>query len=293
MAALAVPLRAILLALIVHSLWGGNPVAVKFSLQAFPPLTSAFIRFVLGAACVVLWARWHRIRIWPTRAEWPGLALIGVLFTVQIAAMNIGIHLSSGSIAAVLIATNPLFASLFAHFYFSGDRLAPRRGAGLGIAFVGVALVLLQGKHWDSRHIIELGSAIMLFSAMLLGGRTILTARLVQNIDPARVVAWQMLVSLPLFAGGAYLWETIAWSRLDWRVVLSLLYQGVIIAGLGFTVIASLLKRYPPSVMASFNFVAPISGVLLSIWLLGDAPGWNLLAGLLCVGLGLFLIARR
>ena len=290
---LAVPLQAIAISLLIHTLWGGNPVAVKFSLLVFPPLWTAFFRFSIAIVCVGIWARLAGVSIWPMRHEWPALALIATLFTVQIAAMNIGFDLTTGSMASVLIATNPLFAALFAHFLIAGDRMTLAKSAGLLVAFFGTALVLVAGAGgFDLAHG-ALGNVICLASACLLGGRLIVSARVLQRMDEARVVLWQMILSLPLFALGGALFETIRWQAMDWRPVAGLLYQGVIVAGLGFSVSFYLMKRYAPSVMVSFNFVSPIAGVLLSGWLLGDAISGHLWAGMLLVAAGLFLIARR
>ena len=93
-AILAVPLPAIAIAVLVHILWGGNPVAVKYSLLAFPPLWTAFFRFLIAIACVGIWAKMRGVPILPARHEWPALLFIGVLFTVQIATMNIGFDLT-------------------------------------------------------------------------------------------------------------------------------------------------------------------------------------------------------
>ena len=71
-----------------------------------------------------------------------------------------------------------------------------------------------------------------------------------------------------------------------------LLYQGVVIAGLGFMVISYLLSRYAPSVITSFNFVSPISGVLLSAVLLGDEITPAIIGGVICVGAGLYFVSR-
>jgi len=46
-------------------------------------------------------------------------------------------------------------------------------------------------------------------------------------------------------------------------------------------------------VMISFGFISPISGVLLSALLLGDALTWDLAAGTALVGIGLIILARR
>jgi drug/metabolite transporter (DMT)-like permease len=102
-----------------------------------------------------------------------------------------------------------------------------------------------------------------------------------------------MILSLPLFALGGFAFETIRWQAVAWEPVAGLLYQGVIVAGLGFSVSFYLMKRYAPSIIISFNFISPIAGVLLSAWLLGDLITGYLWAGLLLVAGGLFLIARR
>ena len=292
-AILAVPLQAIAIAVVIHILWGGNPVAVKYSLLAFPPLWTAFFRFVIAILCVGIWAKIIGVSIWPARHEWPALLLIGALFTVQIATMNIGFDLTTGSMGAVLIATNPIFAALFAHFLIAGDRLNVIKSVGLLVAFVGTALVLTRGG--SDLHLAQgtWGNVILLMSACLLGGRLIYSARVLQRMDEARVVLWQMILSLPLFALGGLAFETIRWHAIAWEPLAGLVYQGVVVAGLGFSVAFYLMKRYAPSVIVSFNFVSPIAGVLLSAWLLGDVIAGHLWAGMLLVAVGLFLIARR
>jgi len=289
---MAVPLQAIVIAVLIHILWGGNPVAVKYSLLVFPPLWTAFFRFAIAIVCVAIWAKMSGVSIWPARHEWRPLALIGTLFTVQIAAMNIGFDLTTGSMGAVLIATNPIFAALFAHILIAGDRLSAVKSIGLLVAFAGSALVLMRGSGDLQLAHGAWGNVILLMSACLLGGRLIVSAKVLQRMDPARVVLWQMILSLPLFALGGFLFETIQWHAIAWEPLAGLAYQGVIVAGLGFSVSFYLMKRYAPSVIISFNFISPIAGVLLSAWLLGDVIAGHLWAGMLLVAVGLFLIAR-
>ncbi len=286
----SIPARAVLAALAIHTLWGGNPVAVKLGLEAFPPLWSGLLRFALGGACVAAWARYARIPLGPTRAEWPGLLAIGVLFTLQIALMNYGFSATSAVNGSVLIATNPLFGVLFAHFLVPGDRLRPRRALGTLVAFAGVALVLTRGTAPGATgH----GDWIVLASACLLGLRLALSGRLLKRVNEARLAFWQMVVSLPLFAAGALATETIRFERIGAAPVAGILYQGVVVAGLAFTVNFALIRRYTPSVVISFNFVAPVAGVLLGMTILGEHPTSGLLGGMLLVAVGLLLIARR
>ena len=280
-----------LAALAIHTLWGGNPVAVKLGLEAFPPLWSGFLRFVLGCACVALWARFSGISLLPPRKERAGLAAIGVLFTVQIALMNIGFGLTSASNSAVLIATNPLFGVLFAHLLVPGDRVSPMRALGVAIAFAGTALVLARGV--PPVHGGGLGDWIVLASAALLGLRLAFGGRLLKKYDYVRLTFWQMAVSLPLFLFGGLAFETIRWEAIGPKPVLGILYQGIVVAGLAFTVNYHLIRKYTPSVMISFNFVAPVAGVLLGVAVLGESLTAGLVGGMVLVAAGLVFIARR
>ena len=291
--ALSVPLGAVLVSLVIHSLWGGNPVAVKFSLIAFPPLTTAFLRFAIGIACIALWARWRGVRLLPEKGEWRPLWIVALLFAVQIASMNVGFHHTSGAMGSVLIATNPLFAVVFAHFLVAGDRMTAARALGLLVAMAGTSLVLLGDADVAALDPGAVGNWIVLSSAVMLGLRLSLSARFVRRIDPTKVAIWQMVLSLPLFGAGALLLEEIAWDRVGIGPIAGLLFQGVVIAGVGFTVSYHLMKRYTPSVMMSFNFVSPVAGVLFAAWLLGDRIGPFLLAGMALVAVGLYLVARR
>lgn len=206
--------------------------------------------------------------------------------------MNIGFDLTSGINAAILISTNPLFAALFAHILISNDRLTVMRSTGLIIAFGGVCLVLLQTTD-QSLRVGSIGDWFCLASAGLLGYRLIVSANIMKTLDPFRLALWQMVFSLPFYALIGMFTETIQWSAFSFEVVLSLLFQGVVVAGLGFMASLWLISRYQPSVMAGFNFLSPISGVLLATVLLGESINVFVGVGTGLVAVGMVLITLR
>ena len=286
-------LGTVVLAVAVHSLWGGNAVAIKLSLEAFPPMWTAFLRFSIAIACVALWAGFRGIPMRPKRSEWWWLVLLGVFFSIQIGLMNIGFERTSGSIGSILMATNPIFAALWAHLLVAGDRLTRQRIIGLFVAFLGAAVVILQSGHIDGATVIGVGSGLVFLSAALLGGRLAYTGRLLQRMDEVRVVLWQMVISVPVFGVAALMSENIVWERVGLTPIAGIVYQGLVVAGLGFMLLTYLMKRYSTSVITSFNFVSPISGVLLSVLLLGDQMTFHVLVGVALVGTGLYLVARH
>lgn len=282
----------ILVAVTIHFLWGGNPVAVKFSLEVFPPLWTGFLRFLVASCCVGIWAHFRGVGLWPSRHEWPALLLIGGLFAVQIALMNTGFDRTGAAMGSVLIATNPLFAVFFTHLLVAGDRLNARRSLGLALAMAGTCVTLLWDVGPAGMDLVAAGNWLVLLSALLLGLRLALSARALKNMDETRVVLWQMLIPLPLFAIGGALTEDIRWDNLGWKPLAGLAYQGVVVAGIGFTTMFYLIRRYTPSVIMSFNFVSPMAGVLLAGWLLDESLGASVLLGMALVALGLTLVAR-
>lgn len=289
----SVPARAVLAALLIHVLWGANPVAIKVGLEAFPPLWSAFLRFALGIACVAAWARAVGIRLAPPREEWSTHFWLGLLFTAQIAVMYAGFAATSAVNGAVLIATNPLFGALFAHLFVSGDRLTPVRALGATVAFAGTALVLLRGAGPQALETTTYGDWLVLASACLLGLRLALAGRALKCVNDVRLALWQMTVSLPLFLAGALALETVRVENIGLAPVVGIAYQGVVVAGLAFTVNFYLMRRYTPSVIISFNFIAPVAGVALGVWLLGERVTPGLLGGMGLVAVGLALVVRK
>ena len=131
-----IPLVAVVAAIVIHILWGANPVAVKMGLVAFPPLWSAFFRFAIGVVCIAIWAMALGTRLWPENREWPGLIILALWFMIQIGLMNFGINFTSGASAAIMTATYPLFSGILAHFMIAGDRLDKAKTVGLLIAFL-------------------------------------------------------------------------------------------------------------------------------------------------------------
>jgi len=164
-----IPLMAVAVALFINILWGANPVAVKIGLVAFPPMWSAFFRFAIGSLCIAIWDRANGIRLWPHRTEWRGLSILAVWFMTQIGIMNFGIDLTSGASAAIMMATFPMIAGIFAHFMIAGDRLTFARTAGLLIAFLGVGLVLTGGQIPQELTRANVGDLVLLVSTILLG----------------------------------------------------------------------------------------------------------------------------
>ena len=284
--------RAGALALLLSTLWAGNPVANKAGLDDAGPMRLGWLRFAIGGVVVLIYAVATRQSFRVLRHEWVPLALLGTLFTVQLAFMNIGHDFSSAGHAVVVTSTFPLWTGVFAHFFVPGDRMSRSRTLGTLVAYSGVIAVFYKGFA-DSSSDFLVGDLLLLGSAVLLGGRQVYLSQLGQGIAQHKLLISQGVFGVTAFVIASLIFESDEAFVVTTRLVVALLYTGVLIAGLGFIGQTWLLKRYLPSRVTVISLSQPIFGVLFSWWILGESVGGELYIGAALVVVGSALAQRK
>ena len=284
-------LKGAAVAVLISVLWGANTVVIKMGLEEAPPLRLACMRFVVGGAVICLWAwatgRFAGFRIEP--AEWRPLALLGLLFSVQMAATNVGTWLTSAAHASVLINLYAVHTVVLAHFLIPGDRLTIRKLAGVLIAYSGI--VLLGARQVAHGSPTLLGDVVVTVAGVLLAERTVYLARAVQRLDPVKLLLAQAIVGTALFVVVSSLVEP-APTRWTLRLAGSIAYQGILISGFNFVVNLALLRRYRPSALSAFFLTQPIFGVIAAALVAGDPLTLDLLIACAAVAVGIGLTSR-
>lgn len=280
-----------LLALLTSVFWGANTVAIKLGLADAPPLRLAWMRFVVGGAAIAIWAwatgRLAGLRVAPD--EWRPMIVLALIFTAQIGTMNIGTSLTSAAHASILLNLYSVHTVVLSHFLIAGDRLTVRKVAGVVIAYAGIVVLFVGQIGGDSASLV--GDAIVFVSAFLLAERLVYLARAVQQLDPVKLLLSQAAIGSALFMAGSALTETAptTWTV---RLVTSVAYQGVLIAGFNFVVSMWLLQRYRPSSLVPFFLTQPLFGVVAAAVVTGDPLTWELLVAVVAVAIGMGLTTR-
>jgi len=266
-------------ALFLAALWGGNSVAIKAGLDDAPPLRLAGFRFLAGGVVTIAWALYTKQSMLPERKDLPALGGLALLFAAQIALMNFGQDNTTASHAVVIGSTFPLWTGVIAHFVVPGDRLSRGRVLGTLIAYSGVFAVF--GQSFGTSEGTLLGDLLMVGSAALLGSRLVYTSLLTQSVAMPKLLMTQIFVGVVVFLGLSPFIESDPWVMTD-RLLISVAYQGLVIAGFGFIANMWMLKHYRPSGVAALSLTTPIWGVIISNLVLGEA-----LEPALFVGVGL------
>lgn len=279
-----IDLRAALLVTLLSCLWGGNVIAIKLGLGDAPPIRQAWLRFILGGLTVLAWARYTGTSLRIARHEIRPLLVLGALFTAQIALLNLGVHYTSASHVSILLNAYPLYTVLLAHVFVPGDRLSGARAAGVAVAYGGIVLLFSAGFRPGADTLP--GDLLASGSALLLGVRTIYLNRTVQWIEPVKLLLAQVAFSVPIY----YVWSALLEpepTRWTVALLLSLAYQGIVVAGFNFLCNLHLLKIYRPSGLAAYYLTTPLFGVVQSWLILGEAVTLRLVlsAGLVVGGI--------
>ena len=127
-------------------LWGGTFIAGKGIAGSVDPYSAAFLRFVIASAFLIFLTK-------RTEGRLPGInwrQAVNILFLglTGIFAYNIffftGLSLINANRASLIIATNPIFISLFSVLLFK-DKLSPLKITGLCLSVTGALLVISSG----------------------------------------------------------------------------------------------------------------------------------------------------
>ncbi len=274
------------IAAVTNLVWGTNPAALKIALRSLPPLGCSGVRFGIAALGVVLWAVLTRVPLRPRAGEGRWLAINSALFVAQIATFTLGVYFGTAAHSIVVLYVYPFLVVALAHFLLPDERISAGRIAGLATAFSGIVLLFGSGFGHGSGRLL-LGDLIQLLSAMILACQIVFLKHALARIEPTRVVFWQMLsvsVVFLLYSVGAEHLLRVQGTPESWAAVI---YQGVVIGAVGFTVWMWQMRRHSASVLAIFGFISPPAGVVMSGLVLHEelTPLLLVSAGLVAAGI--------
>lgn len=285
------PARRVLVPVALLSLyfvWGSTYYAIRVGLESYPPFLMAAIRFLCAGSALYAFLRWRGMAA-PTRVQWLNSAVTGTLLLglgnglVCYAEQSV-----ASGLAAVAVASMPLFAAVFGGLY--GQWPARMEWFGLGVGFAGVVLLNLGGSMGGA----PLGALALVVAAASWAFGSVWSRR--RNMPPAAMnTAAQMLtggVVLTLFALlGGERWPTAP----TLPATLAIGYLAVAGSLIGFSAYLYLLNTVRPALATSYAYVNPPVAVLVGVLFAGEAVhSLDLVAmAVILAGVGLIAFARE
>ncbi len=284
----------IIAALFAVILWGASPVATKIAVLGLPPLAVAVLRTVIGGLAALPVALAMRTPLPSTAAERSMLALSAFCGFVAFPMLyTIGLKQTSANHASLILAVLPVYTGAIA---MALERRWPSAlwWVGCLIALAGEALLITSrdssGTHGASLE----GDIIVLVSAFFASTGYVAGARLKQMGYPstgatfwgAALMAALLLPVLPFSLGGIDL------EHVGGDVWAAVLYQAIAVTIVGYVLWYWALGKGGIARMGLFQFLQPVSGVLLAALLLGEPLTATLLLSSALILGGVFLASR-
>ena len=273
------------------AIWGFSFVFNAILIREIGPLWVTTLRVSIGAlGCwVVMFALRKSVPRDPKL--WLQLGALGLLsYAIPFALFPLAqAHLASG-IAAIINALTPMVTAVISHFWLGGEKATPTKFTGVGIGFIGAAILVspaLTGG--GSSQVWAIGACL---AATLCYALSLNITRSFKHIEPSAFAAIAMsgaaLVSIPiaLFAEGVPVMtrpETFG----------AALAIGLLSTTFTFQIMYRILPRVGATNFATTTFIAPISAIIVGVMVLNETILPIQLLGMLVIFIGLLFIDGR
>jgi len=281
-------------------LFGSATPVSKIVTEAMPVFIASLFRVSLGAIALAPFAAphigaLHRL----SRDDMLALGGIAVFGMIGFSALMLyGMKMISGVSGAVVMAMAPAVTAFGAVTFF-GESPTRRKVLAVMLAVAGVALLYLRGDDANAGQN-QSGSGRLLGMVLIFGAvcceaaYTLLGRKVSQDIPPVLVAFVASAAAIPLFSVlAAFQWSNFSPGEIgvgDWAAVA---WYGAGTLALGTALWYGGVSRTEGSVAAVFMGLMPLSALILSYGLLGEAFRWMHLGGFGLVFASVMLISRE
>jgi drug/metabolite transporter (DMT)-like permease len=258
----------------IYFVWGSTFLAIRYAVETIPPFAMMAGRCLLGGAILlVLGIVRERDLAWPMRQEWGGALIIGTLLFVGChGVLAYAEERVPSGIAALCLATIPLFVPLLGWALPEGRPPSRRRAGAFVVGFGGVAL--LVGSQGTGGGLHASDALLLVGSALSWAAGTVATRVVPVPRSPVLGAAMPLLaggVILALVAAGSGELSSLRLADVTGRSIGGLAYLVVFGTVLTFSAYVWLLRVVAPARVATYAFVNPAVAVVLGWAVAGES----------------------
>lgn len=278
---------------IIYFVWGSTFLAIRVGVREVPPFLLAAMRFLVAGLVLYGWMT-ARGEHSPNRRQWMSVFLLATLiFVFDYGLLFWAEQRVPSGLAAVMLATIPVFMALSEILFLRTQRLTLRLGVALLIGIAGVAVLMSHSLNLGGAPVDRSGALALMVAAISWSVASALTRRLPLPSSKVMSSGAQMLAGgiLLAFASGVLgefrNFHPLAVSHAAWLSLLYLIVAGSIVA---FTAYVWLIHHESPTKVGTYAYVNPVVAVLLGYFFAGESLDLRTILGTLFVLVSVVLI---
>jgi len=269
-------------------LWGTPYLFIKIAVVEVEPTFMVFARLAMSAVVLVPLAI-GRGSLRDIGKHWPVLVAIAVFsIVVPFLLIAYGERYITSSLAALLIAADPLFIVLLALRFDASERATRWRFVGLLVGFVGVAALLGLSVSGDPLEV--LGAAMALGAALCYAVGALLFKR-ASGMPPLGATAVTLSTAGLVLMPVALL--NVPRSMPSPPVLVSLFTLGLVCTALAYVIYYALIREAGATRAALITYVNPAVAVVLGVLILGEPVTLGTIVGFVLIIIGCALSTSR
>ena len=270
------------------ALWGSSFGAIKIALHGVTPLTVMSVRILLAGAALLLLILVRKtplprgIQNW-IKIGW--MALFGTLipfFLVPWGQLQI-----DSSLAAILMAVNPLFALTLGHFFSEHESFTLRQLLAMLVGFSGILLVFgenaissINGNIWAQLAVIGAGFCYTISGVIVSRVR----GASADSVSASIFICASVIV-FPLWMILEQPWSL----HFETESLLALTHLGLVSTGMAFLMRYYIILRAGAVFLSYVAFIIPMFGILFGILFLGETISVNTMGAVVLILSGVYL----
>lgn len=272
--------------------WGSSFFFNEILLRELGPMWVAVGRVGIGAIGCWLWIFLSRSSLRVSPGMWLGLGLFGLFqYAVPLTVYPVTQQFITSSAAGIINAMTPIMVVIVSHFWPEGERATRLKSLGVALGFAGIIVLALpdvQADEGSSTPVALLATMIAPFCY----GIALNMLRSLAGVNRVLMTAWSLTIATALVLPIALAREGVPTiSRVEtWA---SLLVIGLILTSAAFIILYWLVPRVGGTTASTITFVAPVSAVLLGVFILNETLTLVHLLGMAIIFVGLLFIDGR
>ena len=281
----------------IYIIWGTTYLAMRIAVETIPPFTVASTRFLLAGIGTFVYLRLTGVPR-PSLANWKSAALIGCLLLVGGNGMvMVAIQRIPSGIAALIVATTPLWMTIFDWLFYGGPRPTRQVVTGLALGTTGIALLMSPGDIWSGGENLHLPSMLLVLAATMswsIGSLQSRRVNLPKNIfmtTALESICGGFLLLLLSFAFGET--SRLTTNSVSMISMLATAYLAVFGCLLALTAYSWLLKHVNASRVSTTAFVNPVIAVFLGWLILSEPISLRTFSAVILIVIAVVLIVLR
>jgi len=265
-------------------IWGINFVVAKITLQEFPPMSLAFLRFALASLFLApfLFAQTKKIKI--DKTDFPKLIGIGIfIITLNIAFFFEGIKRTSAIDASALILIIPLL-SVLSGWLFLKEKIYLVNLLGIGLGFTGALIIIglpqIISGTFSTQTII--GNILIILASISWVAGTVISKKILGKYSSLIITAIAFLVgtvTMVIPTAIEYIQNPLWPYQITILGLLGLSFMTLLSSISAYFLFEWGLSKTSMGMADIFFYIEPVVATLLAVTVLGEKLSYSFLIG--------------